>query len=51
VPRLALGAFFLANANMAVHADRFRAVPQALPVGVAAAAGVLIAWVRRVTVR
>jgi uncharacterized membrane protein len=44
-------AVFPANVNMAVNADRFRAVPEPLLWARLPAQGLLIAWVWRVAVR
>jgi uncharacterized membrane protein len=44
-------AIFPANVNMAVNADRFRAVPRRLLLARLPLQGVLIAWVWRVAVR
>jgi uncharacterized membrane protein len=44
-------AVFPANVNMAVHADRFRAVPQSLLWARLPVQGLLIAWVWRVAAR
>ena len=46
-----LVAVFPANVNMAVNADRFRAVPEALLWARLPVQGLLIAWVWRVAVR